>query len=352
LLHLLGRKVTRLEISDQRRWLQTDAHGVTRKAKLLRRQKIMEIIRAYFRAEGFLEAEIPLLVAGTTPDAYIQSFAVQDKYLTTSTEYQIKRMIAGGFDKVYTLTKNFREAEFGSYHNPEFTMLEWARVHSNLAAIETDVMQIMRALLQEFFPGSACLPYQGFNINLAKDQWQIRTFQEIFKEHYQLELPEDFRIENIVPLAQRAGIEVAPAFQKNPGLFLSELLDNAVKKIGFEAPVLIQKWPASMTSSAELSAENRNWTTRTEIIIAGIELADGFPFLCDYAVQKAQFEKANALRQSEALPRVALDQRYLAMMQAGLPQGAGMALGIDRLCMLFTNSTNIQDVLCFSWDEL
>jgi len=340
------------ELSDQRRWLQADVYGVTRKAKLFLRQRIMATIRAYLQAEGFLEAEIPLLVAGTTPDPYIQSFAVPNKYLTTSTEYQIKRMIAGGFDKVYTLTKNFREAEVGAYHNPEFTMLEWARVDSNLTAIETDVMNMLSALLQEFFPGSAALSYQGFTINLAKDAWQIITFQELFKEHYQLVLPDDFRIDDIVPLAQNAGFAVPPALQQNPGLLLSELLDNAVKKIGFTAPVLLQKWPASMTSSAALSTESRHWTTRTEIIIAGIELADGFPFLCDYAAQKAQFEKANALRQSQGLPCVQLDQRYLAMMEGGLPQGAGMALGIDRLCMLFTNSANIRDVLCFSWDEL
>ena len=115
-------------------------------------------------------------------------------------------------------------------------------------------------------------------------------------------------------MAKKAGIAGCDAYQNNPGLLLSELLDNAVKKIGFEAPVLIKKWPSSMTTSAELSAENRHWTTRTEIIIAGIEIADGFPFLCDYAVQKAQFERANALRHREKLSQVALDQRYLEMM--------------------------------------
>lgn len=339
-------------ISDKLRWLQKDAHGVTRKEKLLLRQRIMEKIRAYFRAEGFLEAEIPLLVSGTTPDAYIQSFAVGNKYLTTSTEYQIKRMVAGGFDKVYTLTKNFREAEVGAHHNPEFTMLEWARVQSSLEAIENDVMNFMLAILQELGPGSSELTYQGFRISLAKDRWQTVTFQELFQEHYQIELPEDFRVENIVPLAKNAGIAVADSCQNNPGLLLSELLDNAVKKIGFEAPVLIKKWPSSMTTSAELSAENQHWTTRSEIIVAGIEIADGFPFLCDYAVQRAQFEKSNALRQREKLSSMELDQRYLDMMQEGLPKGAGMALGVDRLCMLFTNSTNISDVLCFSWDEL
>ena len=340
------------EISDKLRWLQADERGLTRKEKLMMRQRIMAKIRAYFRAEGFLEAEIPLLVRGTTPDAYIQSFAVQNKYLTTSTEYQIKRMIAGGFDKVYTLTKNFRESEFGNLHNPEFTMLEWARVQSSLEAIEDDLMQFVIDILQEFYPGRNELTYQGSTIRFARDQWQTITFQELFMAHYQIELPEHFRIEEFIPLAKQAGIKIGDAFQNNPGLLLSELLDNAVKKIGFEAPVLIKKWPSSMTTSAELSAENRNWTTRTEVIIAGIEIADGFPFLCDYAVQKAQFERSNALRQSEKLPLVELDQHYLKMMQEGLPKGAGMALGVDRLCMLFTDSADIRDVLCFSWDEL
>jgi lysyl-tRNA synthetase class 2 len=92
---------------------------ITRKEKLLKRQRIIEIIREYFKQEFFFEADVPILVSGTTPDIGIQSFSVGDKYLTPSTEYHIKRMIAGGFDKVFTLTKNFREYEFDALHNPE-----------------------------------------------------------------------------------------------------------------------------------------------------------------------------------------------------------------------------------------
>lgn len=339
-------------ISDKLRWLQKDGDGITRKEKLLMRQRIIEKIRSYFKSENFFEAEVPLLVSGTTPDTHIHSFAVKKQYLTTSTEYHIKRMIAGGFEKVYTLTKNFRDAEFGAQHNPEFTMLEWARVQSRLDEIENDAIDLILSIASEFCSDDKLLTYQNFKINLSKNNWQTTTFQDIFKTHYNIEIPDDFVIDDILPLAKNAGIQINDFFEKNPAFLLSELLDQAAKKIGFTAPVLIKKWPSSMTTSAELSSTNLNWTTRTEIIIAGIEIADGFPFLCDFDTQKALFEKANALRQSQNLPRVEYDNRYLTMLQEHLPKGAGMALGVDRLCMLFTNSATIKDVLCFSWDEL
>ncbi|MDR2418731.1 MAG: hypothetical protein LBD79_06725 [Treponema sp.] len=336
--------------SDKTRWLEKDKSGLTRKDKLFKRQRIIELIRSYYKACQFFEAEIPLLVSGTSPDIAIQSFEVKDKYLTTSTEYHIKRMIAGGFDKVFTLTKNFREYEFDKYHNPEFTMLEWGRAHATLQTIENDVVHIITALCAEFYQNTDYFEYQNSKISI-KTPWQTMSFQSIFYDYYGIVIPDDYDISETVVLAQKAGIEPDKIALNNPGLLLSVLLDEAIKKMGFSAPVLIKKWPSAMTSSAETELDSR-WTERTEIIITGIEIADGFPFLRDHARQRLFFERANMNRMNNNLPLVKYDEAYLAMLQSGLCDGAGMALGIDRLCMLFTNTVDIKDVLCFDWDEL
>jgi elongation factor P--beta-lysine ligase len=336
--------------SDKIRWLEKDNNGLTRRDKLFKRQRIIELIRSYYKACRFFEAEMPLLVSGTSPDAAIQSFEVQDKYLTTSTEYHIKRMIAGGFDKVFTLTKNFRKYEFGAYHNPEFTMLEWARAHASLETIENDAVNIITALCAEFYQNTEYLEYRNAKISL-KTPWRTMSFQSVFYDYYGIAIPDDYDIAETAVLARRAGIEPDETALNNPGLLLSVLLDQAVKKMGFTAPVLIKKWPSAMTSSAETAPDSR-WTERTEIIIAGIEIADGFPFLRDQARQKLFFERANQNRVDNNMPAVTYDERYLAMLESGLCAGAGMALGIDRLCMLFTDAVDIKDVLCFAWDEL
>ncbi|MDR0563238.1 MAG: hypothetical protein LBG73_11210 [Spirochaetaceae bacterium] len=336
---------------DRHRWSEKDKNGVTRKEKLLQRQRIIEIIRDYFRREGFFEAEIPLLVSGTTPDRGIQSFAVQDKYLASSTEYHIKRMIAGGFGAVFTLTKNFREYEFDAQHNPEFTMLEWARAQASLETIEQDLIAVITTIHTTLYPSAEYLSYQGFRIPLKQNRWQEMTFQELFFTHYGIAISEAYTLDELFASLKQAVPKADAVFQREPALLLSDLLDKAVKTIGFDAPVLLKKWPAYLTSSADGSAGAR-WTVRTEAVVGGIEIADGFPFLRDYETQLSFFERSNAARIAAGLSAVGYDEQYLAMLKNGFCAGAGMALGVDRLCMLFTDSVNIRDILCFAWDEL
>ncbi len=334
-----------------------------RREKLFLRQRITDAIRSWFRAEGFLEAEVPLLVSGTTPDPFIQSFSCDGKYLTTSTEYQIKRMAAAGFEKVYTLTKNFRQGESDRTHNPEFTMLEWARsstaasceVPVSMEVIEADAIAVIRSVCNELFPGKDTIEYQGHRISLAPESWERVTFQQLLSDTYGIAIPEAFDPSELISLAEQAGLQgltADPFFRDNPGFLLSDLLDRAIKKLGFRNPALIQKWPVSMTSSADCGNLESFWVTRTEIIIGGLEIADGFPFLRDYGMQKQFFANALTARSGEELPPVELDEKYLEALRTGLPPGAGMALGVDRLCMLLTDSLDIRDVLCFAWDEL
>jgi lysyl-tRNA synthetase class 2 len=354
LLFSFGLKEGDYCLGDAVLWSDKDKKGISRKEKLYIRQKIVDLIRLFYKRQGFFEAEIPLLVFGTTPDRAVQSFEIAGKaglYLTTSTEYHIKRMIAGGFDKVFTVTKNFREYEFDKTHNPEFTMLEWARTAASLPAIEDDAANLIVAIHHELHPDSDYLDYQNARISL-KTPWKTMTFQEVFYTQYGLEIADEWCIADIISLIQRAKLCPKEIPAEQSGILISALLDNAIKALGFDAPVLIKKWPAAMTTSSDCESLDAKWINRTEIVIAGIEIADGFPFLCDAYMQRALFEQANTYRKNNNIAPVCYDERYLEMLSHGLPAGAGMALGLDRLCMLFTDSTEIKEVLCFSWEEL
>ena len=128
---------------DGMRWRRRDADGKTRMDALWKRHAIKRSVRDYLHGEGFIEIDCPVLVRGTTPDAAIRSFKVGEHFLSTSTELQMRRMQVGGFDRLYTLTQNFREADGeGTTHNPEFTMLEWVRVGATLEAVEHDTEQL------------------------------------------------------------------------------------------------------------------------------------------------------------------------------------------------------------------
>lgn len=334
--------------ADRERWNRPDKDGRIRRELLWQRHLIKRAVRDYLHDEGFLEIDMPLLVRGTTPDVEIDSFAVEDRYLGTSTEYQIKRMEAGGFEKLYTLTQNFRRGDRGRFRNPEFTMLEWARVGGTLRQIEEDVekftLHAHRAL-----GGGGSLSYGGHTVDLTPP-WDRLSVREAVEKYVGVALP-DFTAESFAAALEAANIEVKDEWRNDTVFLFTVLLDHIQGSLGFEKPVFLCDWPNFLTSSAHIN-ETGAFTERSELFIAGVEISDGFPSLTDAARQRDNFAAQLARRKKEEKPAVELDQKYLAMMDDGLPPGAGMALGFDRLVMVLTGCTDIASVLAFNWDEL
>lgn len=161
---------------DKTRWDQ-EKNGLSRMQRLKKRQQIIATLRDDLTQNDFLEVEVPLLIKGTCPDAQIDSFEFANGYLTTSTEYQIKRMVVGGVQKLFTLTKNFRAGDRGRFHSHEFTMLEWARALESLDAIEEDAVRFIRKAFQRLYPNASSLNYNGFNIDFLKSPWERLTCQ-------------------------------------------------------------------------------------------------------------------------------------------------------------------------------
>lgn len=340
--------------ADARRWTQPVSADRTRHDILSARHLIKRAVRDYLHHEGFIEIDMPLLVRGTTPDAEVHSFDVltQDtdaRYLATSCEYQIKRMEIGGFDRLYTLTQNFRAGDHGRHRNPEFTMLEWARVGQSLTDIENDAQNFLQQAHKALGGDGARLLYQGREIDIASP-WQRLSLRDAIQQYLHVTLP-DFSAPKMRTALHNLGVDVQTDWHDNTDMLFSLLFDQLQPHLGQERPVFIQEWPRRMTASAALDAHGQ-FTTRSELFIAGIELSDGFPTLCDPAAQKEGFASQQTRRQESGYATVELDKKFLQSLNEGLPQGAGMALGFDRLVMLLTDQTDIKSALAFAWDEL
>lgn len=336
---------------DVFRWRRLGG-SVTRMERLRRRQEIVRAIRDDLYGEGFLEVQTPLLARGGCPDLHIDSFEVGDgRYLVTSTEYQLKRMIAGGFDRVFTLTQNFRRGEVGAHHNPEFTMLEWARAFESLSAIEDDAERFVRSSLRRIAPASTVIERDGATIDLGAP-WERISVREALARHLHVEVAPDFSLESMREGSARAGLALPNGVDESALTFVSYLLVELQPHLGRVTPTFLRDWPSFMTSSAGL-LPNAPWLAeRSELYIAGIEIADGFPSLRDPALQRETFARELAKRRADGKEPVEIDERYLAALEQGLPPGAGMALGLDRLVMVLTGAHELRDVLPFAWDEL
>ena len=333
---------------DALRWRIPNKRGQTRYDALWRRHAIKRAVRSYFDEQSFVEIDAPLLVQGTTPDAAIKSFRVEDRYLVTSTEYQIKRLGAGGFDRVYTLTQNFRRPDGdGPLRNQEFTMLEWARVACGLDAIERDAEQLIWRAHREL-DGRGTSTFQGYDVDLAPP-FERLTVAHALTRTFGVPLP-DFSASSLRRAAQTAGIGLCESWWEDCHVMFSLLMNHIGPSLGLAKPIFLRDWPSFETSSAQ--ERSSGITDRSELFIAGLEVGDGFTSLTSHARQLQTFEYQNARRRMTGAPEVSWDTNYLAAMAEGLPAGAGMAIGFDRLVMLLSDRASIREVLAFAWNEL
>ncbi len=333
-------------MDDVTRWKESG-----RDARLWQRQEIVSAIRDYLYGEQFLEVETPLLVKTTCPDTWIDTVEVGDGYLVTSTEYQIKRMMVGGFDKVFTLCKNFRAGDRGSIHSAEFTMLEWARANESLSRIEEDAVQFTRKAFKRLYPEKTSLEFRGHEIDFLVKEWEVLTVREAFRIHLGLKDVGDFSLNALLRAAKEAGLELPPNFD-TPHLVTSYILDLLQTHLGKKTPTFLREWPSFMTTSAPINSLDPYTAERSELYIGGVEISNGFPFLQDADLQKKLFLAELEKRKKEGKTPVKIDERFVEALALGLPKGAGMALGVDRLVMILTGANQLKEVQAFDWDEL
>ena len=298
------------------------------------RAELLQRTRAFFAGRGVLEVETPLLASATVTDLHLHSLALADgghtRYLQTSPEFAMKRLLSAGSGSCYQICKAFRAEEPGRLHNPEFTMLEWYRVGFSLE----ELMDEMAALA---------------DVLLDTGEIPRLSYREVFLEYLDVD-PHAVGGEELAKLARRR-INLGAAELDDTDhlqLLLNHCIEPKLPRFCF-----LYDYPAAQAALAQVQADAGGVPVarRFELYGAGMELANGYLELLDADEQRSRFERDLAQRASRGLPTVPVDERLLAALQAGLPACSGVALGFDRLLMLAAGVESISEVLAFDYSR-
>ncbi|MDT8384063.1 MAG: EF-P lysine aminoacylase EpmA [Gammaproteobacteria bacterium] len=317
-------------------------------ASLRQRAELLAALRRYFAAQGVLEVETPLLVSAGATDPHIPSFSLSDsaastgqaavpprRYLNTSPEFAMKRLLAAGAGPIFQVCKAFRAGEQGRHHNPEFSLLEWYRPgfdhHQLMQEVDTLVSQLAEGL-REFGPV------------------QYLSYHDCFQQQLGLD-PHTATMAQLRDGAAQAGLPgVAGLADDDRDGWLDLLMSFCVQpQLGRGHLCFIYDYPESQAALARVRPGTPAVAERFELFIDGIELANGFHELQDAAEQRARFEADLAQRRAEGQEPMVIDERLLGALEAGLPACAGVALGLDRLLMVLGGGQHVREVLSFDY---
>jgi len=300
------------------------------------RAELLGLIRGFFSGRDILEIETPLLCNAGITDPAIEPLMVdhgssvaQPRFLQTSPEYAMKRLLASQGQPIFQLAKAFRDGESGARHNPEFTLLEWYRPGFDHHELMAEVAELL----------CHCIGWRELH---------SYSYRQLFHELLSID-PFTATIAELQDLA-RAHFDTG-AMTGHKDLWLDLLMSHVVEpQLATRGMCFIYDYPASQAALAQTSEVDGVLVGhRFELYVDGLELANGYRELIDPAEQRLRFNRDNAQRRERGLMERPVDERLLCAMQHGLPQCSGVALGVDRLLMLATGHTDIRDVLAFDW---
>ncbi len=322
-------------------------------SKFFTRQKIIQSIREFFYQKNFQELTTPILVPAVIPESYLDFFTTYlynrkgkktKMYLITSPEASIKKLLVAGAGNCFEITKSFRNKETGSrFHNPEFTILEWYRLNANYKDIMLDCENLITFLCQEFNNQTLKINYQGKIIDLTPP-WERITVDQALLKYAKVKYEEIDNLRKIKQVALRKGYSVK--HNDNWETLFHQIYLNEVEPfLGQNRPTIIYDYPKQLAALAKIKTEDPRFAERFEFYIGGLELGDCYTELTDPHEQKIRFR--NELKKI----KVKADKDFLTALSYGLPNCAGIAVGIDRLVMLLTNAKTIQETLLFPLEE-
>ena len=311
------------------------------------RSKVIALIRRYLDERGFLEFETPILQpvyggANARPFTSYHNFLDQKLFLRIAPELYLKRLIVGGYEKVFEVARNFRNEDVDSSHNPEFSMVEvyWAyRDFRDMMALTEDFV----AALVQAIRGSDGITYQDTTISF-KRPWKSLSMEDAVKEYAGIDIFAH-SVDKLRTLAQQKGLEEYEKPQSQREflvLFFEGLVEDKLIQ-----PTFIYDFPIENSPLAKKHREKEGFTERFELFIYGMEIANGFSELNDPLDQKARFEQQEEKRKRGDLEAQMIDYDYINALGYGMPPTGGVGIGIDRLVMLLTNNSSIKEVILF-----
>lgn len=298
-----------------------------KKKKLWIRAQIIQAVRTFFIDNDYLEIETPIRIPAPAPEAHIDAEVSGDWFLHTSPELCMKQLLAAGYPRIFQICRCFRQKERGRMHLPEMTMLEWYGAGNNyLDMMEQCEKMIRFAARRSGFEDY--LFYQGNSMDL-KAPWSRMSVTDAFDRFTSVSM------------------ETAVLQDRFDEVMAIDIEPN----LGHKKPLFLYDYPAVGASLARLKPENRSLAERFELYISGMELCNAFTELTDPVEQRLRFEREQKIRSESGKQAYPLPENFLESLQL-MPEASGVALGIDRLVMLFTNTNSIDDVVAFTPEEL
>jgi lysyl-tRNA synthetase class 2 len=292
---------------------------------LKRRTLIYEFIRAFFKEQGFLEVETPIRSPAIAPEPFIVPFQSEGWFLAASPELHMKRLLAAGYEKLFQFSHCFRKGERGRWHNPEFIMLEWYLKGADYIRITEDTEKLILSVAGKLGLKKT-IKYRGKEIDISLP-WPRITVRDAY--------------------IKAAGWD--PVAEHDPERFDMDFVGKVLPTFSPHRPTVLIDYPAAQASLARLKPDNPLVAERAEVFIGGLELANAYSELVNVKEQASRFREAiEQIRRERGQP-MPIPEKFIEAV-AHLPECGGIALGIDRLVMLFCDAESIDDVMAFTED--
>ena len=308
--------------------------------------RLLSKLRAFFAEKDILEVQTPVLSQAGNTEPSIETFVtqqhenlnhkIQPSFLNTSPEFAMKRLLAAGSGSIYQITPVFRQDEQSKRHNPEFTLLEWYRIDFDHHALMGEVNSLVRFVADDF---------------LKLERSQFFSYQNAMIKFAEVD-PFNATTEELKEAAIKAGIDAVGMDDAPRDSWLDLLMSHVVEKnLPLNCPVFIYDYPASQAALAKIRKGSPDVAERFELYINGMEVANGFHELSDAKEQEQRFHNEQTQRKKSGLQGIPADYNLIAALKHGLPECAGVAIGLDRLLMVLTGAEHINEVLTFPFDR-
>ncbi|MFM1891170.1 MAG: lysyl-tRNA synthetase, class [Pseudomonadota bacterium] len=312
------------------------------------RSQMIDYVRRFFNDRGFLEVETPMMQVipgGAAARPFVTHHNALDMalYLRIAPELYLKRLVVGGFEKVYEINRNFRNEGLSTRHNPEFTMLEFYEAYVDYHHLMDLTETLLRGLASDLL-GTTAIPYQGETYDFGKPFTRMTVKESILHYNPEIEAAQLDDREQAAAVAQRLGVELRPSY--GAGKLQVEIFEKTVEH-RLKDPTFITAYPTEVSPLARRNDLDPSVTDRFEFFVGGREIANGFSELNDPEDQAERFRRQVEDKEAGDEEAMHFDADYIRALEHGLPPTAGEGIGIDRLVMLFADVPSIRDVLLF-----
>ncbi len=309
---------------------------------------LISYIRNYFIEEGFLEVETPMMQAipggaAARPFTTYHNALGMNLHLRIAPELYLKRLVVGGFERVFEINRNFRNEGLSTRHNPEFTMLEFYQAYADYHDLMNRTEELLRGIAEDIF-GTSLIQYQGLTLDFGKAFRRLSVVESLLHYNPDFSLAQLNNLDSARQLAEGLKIAIKPSY--GLGKIHTELFEKTVEH-QLQQPTFITAFPTETSPLARRNDNNPEVTDRFELFIAGREIANGFSELNDPEDQAERFRKQVANLDAGDDEAMHYDADYIRALEYGLPPTAGEGIGIDRLVMVFTDAASIRDVILF-----